>query len=268
MAFVVSAVTAEVVTVASVAAAVGELGMTLSVVGAVTGSKDLMKVGGYMSLAGGVTSFAAGALSGGSGLAVDAAGEGLGGAGGALGQAGDYGMNAAAESGMADVTPLAENTANTVINGTSDAIPASTDASAVSNSTAGDAASNAGADSASGAANQNAPTMKYGDNSVTPGAPSIGQFGQAGPVSPPADTSSNGIVDWYKKQPDAVKAAIMKGGLSAVGGLFQGWTEEQKMALDRNKFALQQQQLSNGSAQPTISFQSKPTGIINSARGV
>lgn len=265
MAFVVSAVTAEVVTVASVAAAVGELGMTLSVVGAVTGSKDLMKVGGYMSLAGGVTSLAAGALSGSSGLAMDAAGEGLGGTGGALGQAGDYGMGAAAETGMSDVTPLAENTANTVINTAKDAIPVSTDASAVSNSTAGD--STFGGNAASGA-DQSAPTMKYGDNSMDPGAPSLGGIGQSGSVAPPTDTSSSGIVDWYKKQPDAVKAAIVRGGMSAVGGLFQGWTEEQKQALDRSKFALQQQQLANGSAQPTINFQSKPTGIINSARSM
>ena len=52
------------VTAATVLAAVAEVGMALSVVGAVTGSKDLMKIGGVMSLVGGIGGMVAGAAGG------------------------------------------------------------------------------------------------------------------------------------------------------------------------------------------------------------
>ena len=60
MAFFVSAVVAavEVTTVATVALAVSEVGMALSVTGMVTGNKDLMKIGGVMGLAGGIAGLA------------------------------------------------------------------------------------------------------------------------------------------------------------------------------------------------------------------
>lgn len=54
-------------------AAVAQLGTIMSIVGAVTGSKDLMKFGGFMSLAGGLGGFAAGGLT--AGGAAASAGE-------------------------------------------------------------------------------------------------------------------------------------------------------------------------------------------------
>jgi hypothetical protein len=48
-------------TAAVVLAAVTEIGVTMTVVGAVTGSKDLMKIGGVMSLVGGIGGMVAGA---------------------------------------------------------------------------------------------------------------------------------------------------------------------------------------------------------------
>lgn len=273
MAFVITAIAAEAVTVASVAAAVGELGMTLSVVGAVTGSKDLMKVGGFLGLAGGATSLASGLADSAGGLVVDAAGEGLGGSGGALGQAGDYGMNAAAETGMSGVAPIAGNTANTVIKTADEAGSMFGDATLDSgvgngletNSTnAGMGGSSANAPGAGGPGALDAPTMKYGDNSIAPGSPSVPQS-IGGAVAPPPATDSGSIQKWWASQPESTKNLILQDGLRAVGGLYQGWSDEQKRALEREQFNLK---MSNGSAQPTISFKSKPTGIINSARGV
>lgn len=58
------------VTVGMVAVAVAEVGMALTVVGAVTGNEDLMKIGGIMSLAGGVTGFISGAVEGAAGAAA------------------------------------------------------------------------------------------------------------------------------------------------------------------------------------------------------
>ena len=61
MAIVVSAVAAALVegaTLAIIATAVSEVGIAMSVVGAVTGSKELMKIGGVLGLAGGIGSLA------------------------------------------------------------------------------------------------------------------------------------------------------------------------------------------------------------------
>ena len=281
MAFVVTAVTAEVVTIASVATAVAELGMTLSVVGAVTGSKDLTKIGGYLGLAGGVTSLAAGAFDAVAGAAADgAAGEGLDLAGQQIADATYTGVNTdpifsdvadSASSGLNGVTGLADSSSNaaqsglgdasldSIGNGPSIAAPgqnAGTNAGSVSDTTATN-----GPAAPAGANSPDAPTMKYGDNSITPGSPSMPQTGT---VQPPADTSPGGIKQWWNQQPDSTKNALLQGGLKAVGGLFQGWSDDQKLALERERFNLQ---MNNGSSQPSISFQSKPTGIINSARG-
>ncbi len=67
MAWVVTAVVAAfevTATAAVIFTAVSEVGMALTVVGAVTGSKDLMKIGGVLGLAGGIGGMAAGGLFG------------------------------------------------------------------------------------------------------------------------------------------------------------------------------------------------------------
>jgi hypothetical protein len=70
-----AASTGAAVTATMVLAAVAEVGMALTVVGAVTGSKDLMKIGGAMSLIGGVGGMVAGAASAGGGAAAAGAAE-------------------------------------------------------------------------------------------------------------------------------------------------------------------------------------------------
>lgn len=269
MAFVVTAVAAEVVTVASVAAAVGELGVALSVVGAVTGSKDLVKIGGFLGLAGGVTSLAAGAFGAAEGAAAEGlAGDGLGGAGGTLGQAGDYGMGTASSSGMDGVTSLAKDTGSSLTDGVTNATtPAFDDThfdAIGSGPSVPDASDPSGPASPTSQGDIGAPSTQtpYSD------ARNSGGGGVAYGNSAPSGSTFEDISNWCNKQPEAVKAAVIRGGASAVGGMFQGWSEEQKLALERNKFALQQRQLANGSAQPTIGFQTKPVGIINTARGI
>jgi hypothetical protein len=103
MAWVVAAVTAafaEGATAAVIAEAVSAVGIATSVVGAVTGSKDLMKIGAIVGLAGGVGSLATAAF-GGAAAAGDAAVAGAGDA--AVAGAGDAATdavgNAAADTG-------------------------------------------------------------------------------------------------------------------------------------------------------------------------
>lgn len=74
------------VTATAVLSAVAQVGMIMSVVGTVTKSKELSKIGGIMSIVGGIGGLAAGALSGAAGAASGAAG-----ASGALEAAGSIG---------------------------------------------------------------------------------------------------------------------------------------------------------------------------------
>src|SRR3954468_1511272 len=95
----------EAVTAGVVLAAVAEVGMAVTVVGAVTGSKDMMKVGGIMSLVGGVGSLAAGAFEGGAAAGAAESGGGWvsaeGGAGFADGMAADASTLASGAAGEA-----------------------------------------------------------------------------------------------------------------------------------------------------------------------
>lgn len=103
MAFLVAAVAAigaavgTAATVAAVAVVVSEVGVALTVIGAVTGDKDLMKLGGVLGLAGGVGGLAAGAF----GAAGGVAAEGAAVAGGA--SAADAATAAATDAGTAAV---------------------------------------------------------------------------------------------------------------------------------------------------------------------
>lgn len=114
----VGAVLAGGASVATTLAAVAEVGMAVSVVGAVTGSKDMMKVGGMMSLVGGVGSLVTGAISGAAaGGAAASAAEGEGGSlmSGAASAGADYanmgyeatmnaGINSATEGALSGAT--------------------------------------------------------------------------------------------------------------------------------------------------------------------
>lgn len=101
MAFVVTAIVAveaavAVTTIATVLAAVAAVGTAITVVGVITGNKDMIKIGGVMSIVGGVGGFIAGAAGGAAGAGASAAESGAGDA--AAGAAGDAAVNGAGEA--------------------------------------------------------------------------------------------------------------------------------------------------------------------------
>lgn len=101
MAWVVTAVAAafEVgATAAVIATAVTEVGIATSVVGLVTGNKDLMKIGGFMSMAGGIGGLAAGAIDGAATAGISTASDLSGNV--ASGAAADGAMSSAVDSAV------------------------------------------------------------------------------------------------------------------------------------------------------------------------
>lgn len=298
MAFVITAVVATDVTLASVALAVGELGLSLSVVGAVTGSKDLTKWGGVLGLAGGVGSLAAGAfdaaadagLAEGAMTGADEAGNYVldqagslaekiasepleyAGVGDSAGQGGSSIFDSATDA-ASDAASAANNaTADTTFNGMPSQSGATGSQQGIISGNSGAPSSTssvAGAPQAQGAS----PSPTFGSRTLdASGNPMFSDahfdsLGTTQSLEPPP--SGGSWSDWWNKQPDLVKSAIIQTGGHAVGGLFQGWTEEQKLALQQQVLNLQQQQytsaMKNASSQPTFNFK-PPTGIINTAR--
>lgn len=281
MAFVITAVTAEVVTFAAVAAAVSELGIAMTVVGAVTGSKELTKWGGILGLAGGIGSLAAGAVSAGTSAAEGAAG--------AVADSAPTAMDTIASG-------LGSNSIDSIGTAAADAGSASTDLSLLDGASSGASPSLSGADllsgphalpgtappstgiiqgQANGLATDTTTAAPVASPSDTSTAFSAAKDSQAynstlpnGGVVPPTDTSSSGIVQWFKSLDPKTQSTVLQTGSGMVSGLFNGWSAEQKQALAQNQFNLEQQKynttVANANAQPTINF--KPVGIINTAK--
>lgn len=93
----------------------------------------------------------------------------------------------------------------------------------------------------------------------------------SGPVDPPPGTDSNAIAKWWSQQTDTTKNRILQMGSSAVGGLFDGWTSDQKLALERERQNLEQQRyntaVANGNAQPVIRYANPAGGLLASTKG-
>lgn len=290
MAFVVTAVTAEVVTVASIASAVAELGMAMSVVGAVTGSTDLTKIGGVLSLAGGVTSLASGTINAAEGIAADGVADGLGevAADSVESEAANSAITSAAGNAGEGIIGNAMNSAGDLSAtgpmdsgvgfGGSSASPAT---NAVDTTT--DAAVNAAQNTASASQASSAPVGSTEDpraaikseTSTNPvdTDPYLNETNklQRQAIAPPPGSDAFSWKKWWKDLPESTKNLVMQSGMKAVGGLFQGWTEEQKQDLERNKFQFEQDKfntaMANANAQPPVTqYQIKP-GIINAAIG-
>lgn len=91
--------------VVATASAIGAIatvaGLAMTVVGAITGDEDLMKIGGYVGLAGGVTGLATSAISGATSAATTAATEGV-----------KAGTQAAGQAATQATTSAASNVAN------------------------------------------------------------------------------------------------------------------------------------------------------------
>lgn len=303
MAFVVTAVATaiEVGTIAAVATAVTQVGIAMSVVGVVTKSKELTRIGGVLSIAGGVTSLANAA-----GLFGEAAAAGSAGAAatkGATEFAGDNILDAASQAtadqyaaGAADV---ANNiTADSFVGGASSAADQAIGAGAGIGSTS--EALKTGYDltgGASAAGNAAGPTTAAGATGFTPPTPVAtgameataqpGLVNQATSMQVGADVAplpaaqataaipKPGLFDdpkaWFKSltpdQQSRVSTALLQTGGQAVGGLFQGWSAEQKLALEKEAMDLQKQRYEAGvktaNAMPVIAF--KPVGLVSGA---
>lgn len=303
MAWVVTAVTAafEIGTVAAIATAVAEVGIAMTVVGTVTKSKELLSVGKVLSVAGGVTAIGANlanlATTGLSeGAAGAAAGVGESGAGNALAdasgqaltnQAVDAGTNAVTDkvvgAGLADVAPnIAQNSSYGIdgLSGLGD-VGASA-AGGVADQTANQAIGGfaAPAPVTSEQAIQAAATPQFAttDHALTQSAGNALGSSDLSPLkisSLPANAAitppgfGEQIGNWWDKQSQVTKSALIQGGLGALGGLSQAWQADQRLALERKiadeKMKTEQAQRTNANAIPTIRFQ--PVGLVNRAIG-
>lgn len=268
MAFIATAVIAvegaiAVTTVASVAAAVGAVGAAMTVVGVVTKSKELTKIGGFLSIAGGVTSLVNGAVTGLAGAAVEGAASG-------------------AASGAADaLVSDAATTAADALGGTAASTGASgiVDAANVAGSGFDLTSANFGVDTSlmSGASSPlttSAADFSGAVKAATPSlAPTAGQtiddyvasLGTQG-VSTPAGAVGSGTSSWlndwssklgdkWDSLSDVTKAELLKAGLSVPGAIQKQKNEEKLLDLNQQKI----NQTSHGSEVPVF-------GIIQKAQ--
>ena len=282
MAWVVTAVAVaiELGTAAAIFTAIAEVGIAMQVVGKVTKSKELMKVGGVMSLVGGIGSLATSAFS-----AMSAAGAAEGGVGVAEGAAAGAFSDVAGEQFALEAGMDAAGSGF----GAAGAVPAAAAATTypVAIGTGGgllqqgaeQAATPVGASTApvgggSGLNPQSATEMFNANMAAAAPAPSATgaafDVTTAGGVAAPADSSAFGIKQWFDGLDKATQGKVLNGAMQiggqAVGGLFNGWSEEQKLALESQRQSLLQketaQRQANANAQPTVAAYVKPTGMM------
>ena len=256
-------VAAETVTATMVLAAAAQIGTAMTIVGAVTGSKDLMKLGGTMALVGGIGGMAAGAMSG------AAAGETLASSGmdEALSQVGNDAVSASLDQGANAMATGATETAQVG----SDALAQQLDQQAM-----GQVASNTA--SAPVAANQ----MPM-DNSAVATAADAGIVNpMSNGVSNPYDNSTaaawsdpsagkdtlasvgaNGYPGSQKVNSDNWFASMFKNakpdtllnlGGNVLGGVAKGYEADRNYQLGKDKLGLIQQQMAWGNSTPKYNF--------------
>lgn len=275
---VAGAATAATMAVAGVAlaTAVTYVGVGMSVVGAVTKNKNFMKVGGVMGLAGGVmsavgvgTEVAGAAAAKGAETAIEA-------------QAFDAAMaeQGAAEFAVTQADPYLAAT------GTGAAAPAA-GAAEVASSTMTSPVSMPPAPESMAPVPQTPQTggllnatktaaTAQPEMSINTGFEQAGKMATPDPsmfsanmpnVTPPPPS---GISGWWASQSQPQKDMWMKAAASGVGSMFQGWSEEQKLALQR-EIANQNQgnidtRQNNLNAQPIVSF--RPVGGYPQSTGL
>lgn len=252
------------VTTATVLAAVAEVGLALTVVGAVTGNKTLLKIGGVMSLVGGVGGMIAGATSGAAGAA------------GGLTEAGTASALEAASAeamGAYGGTAAAEAATQGIVGGMEGAVSAGTDmlAPAMDSgfaSSAGQMSMTPPAAESSGIVSQTqaAPTVNdiatpQGVQMQTPTGPQA-PTGVKAPTGATAPTDSGSFFGKFSSFAEKNKT-LFNSGLKVVGGMMEGANEgemwDEKMALERDR--LKQSSYGN-----TTSNFAPRRGIIQGAR--
>lgn len=262
---------AEAVTVTMVLAAVAEVGAAMSIVGAVTGSEDLLKIGSTLGLVGGIGSAISGLAAGGANAATSAAwSEGAAGLGqDVLSNVGGEALGEVAASGLESA--VASPVAQSGLSGT-----------ALPDLAAQNVASLNPTDMRLEAGTQAAPGTMMDMTQQT--------AGMAGPAdvqgaATPADGSgwSQGVTDSQTRTAMGMEApqessgffksfsdfanknkTLFNSGMQLVGGAFKGANDrsmfDEKQALDRQRV----NQTSYGSAVANIAPRS--TGIIAGAR--
>ena len=261
-------------TATMVLAAVAEVGVAMSVVGAVTGNKELTKIGGTMALVGGIGGAIAGIGGAATGVAAEGAGATLKGIDAAAGDAfsgasaaGDaaianYGSSAAGMAADADL-------AGGLNPGLDPTAPAAMDVGGTQTAAASAPASTSmpvGADQATGLQAQ-APAGAQAPAAV--GAPSTpADIGVKGPdIASTSGSAPQGFGDYFKSFSKFANdnKTLFNAGLQVVGGAMKG-------ANDRDMFdqqlALNQQRVNQTSYGNTVGNFAPATkgGIISGVR--
>lgn len=246
------------------ATTVAMIGIGATVVGKITKSKELMQIGAGLSLGAGVASVASGIFGGTSAAAgtAEAATAGIGSAAESI-----PGIDAAA--GLGEAAAGAGETASALdaassISGNTGGLLGASDTIAQSGGLTDAASAVTGVADVAPAAGRgilNAPLA------ATPSAEFMAANpGFAAPINAVPSASMaltppppGGFAGWWKNLSAPMKDRILQMGAQAAGGMFEGWTAEQKLELERERLNLekqkQDQSQKNASAQPIVRFQ-------------
>lgn len=265
--------------VATIAAGVAAAGTVLTVVGKVTKSPQLMKIGKVMSIAGGITALGAGLISsvasagtsaasaGASNVVPGAAADGLaaGAADAATGAATDAMVNQGVDSAVGSVAQAFPVDGGSALSGLGDA--------------AGSAASSSPNLALSSVPQASmAPVSGQAGMSLAPveaGSSAIGNIQTASAAVAPS--AAPGMLqragDWWAKLSPVEKAKItdnvMQMGGKAVGGMFEGWSADKRLEIEEEIRRENQKRYDTGQKNanfvPVIGFQPRLSGgLINS----
>ena len=252
------------VTAATVLTAVAQVGTAMSIVGAVTGNKDLTKIGGTMALVGGVGSMAAGAMSG---AAADAA-------------ATTVLDEAASQVGADALTASLDQGANAMATGVTDSATAQVGSDALAQQLDQQAMGQVASNTASAPVAANQMPM---DNSAVATAADAGIVNpMSNGVSNPYDNSTaaawsdpsagkdtlasvgaKGYPGSQKVNSDNLVASMFKNakpdtllnlGGNVLGGVAKGYEADRNYQLGKDKLGLIQQQMAWGNSTPKYNF--------------
>lgn len=248
------------------ASTVAMVGLATSVVGRVTKSKELMQIGSGMSVGAGIASIATSVFGGAEAAAGVAESAGTAGA--------SAGSAAESVAGVSEAAGSLEGAAS-AIESAAEAGSAASAASGGLTSGLGEAAT-VGTGLLSSTPQASQALSSTPQASMSPGVEGIGgtSFGSGASVVPPPATDSFSIAKWWAGQSEATKNRILQVGGQAAGGLFEGWSQEQKLAFERERQNLLRDQYntskSNANAQPVVAFKPTPSysgGLLTPQRG-
>ena len=266
----------ETVTATMAFTAISQAGMVMSVVGAITGDKELSKIGGTMALVGGVGGLAAGAA----GVAGSAASSGLDAV--ATEAASQTGQDALAASldqspaAMSGMSPTADSGANSItsasagisdvalqapqthVNATPATAPVTPNVAATSGidpNATNSVVSDPGSATYTTAGTNHAATT--GINTPAGGTGTMTNGTQAGaqgrlPTKPAGDKQSSGtFFDWLSGLEDGTKLNF---GGQLLTGAAKGYEADRNYSLGKDRLGLIQQQMANGNSAARYNF--------------